>query len=92
MLTNKIEKFICVTEDAYKILVSKETKDKFNGRSFIQIKMTDEEILKKMKNYTMNEEDKNTRIIKPLFDENDRIRDISVLISVSENGVVWNRN
>lgn len=86
------KKFVCVTEDAYKALVSPETKGKFLEKSFTQVFMSDEQIASKLKTYTMNEEDKNFRIIKPLFNESGHsVTGVAVLTSIDNGSVVWNR-
>ena len=87
-----MKKYICVTEDAYKLLVSPETKGKFEENTMIQLNMSDEAIISKLKNYTIDNEEKKIRIIKPIFEENgQKVVNISVLISVKENQIVWNR-
>ncbi len=87
-----MKKYICVTEDAYKLLVSPETKGKFEEKTMIQLNMSDEAIISKLKNYTIDNEEKKIRIIKPIFEENgQKVIDISVLISVKDNQIVWNR-
>ena len=85
-----MKKYICVTEDAYKLLVSPETKGKFEENTMIQLNMSDEAIISK--NYTIDNEEKKIRIIKPIFEENgQKVVDVSVLISVKDNQIVWNR-
>lgn len=87
-----MKKYICVTEDAYKLLVSTETKGKFEEKAMIQLNMSDEAIISKLKNYTIDNEEKKIRIIKPIFEENgQKVVDVSVLISVKDNQIVWNR-
>jgi hypothetical protein len=87
-----MKKYICVTEDAYKLLVSPETKGKFEEKTMIQLNMSDEAIISKLKNYTIDNEEKKIRIIKPIFEENgQKVIDVSVLISVKDNQIVWNR-
>ncbi len=87
-----MKKYICVTEDAYKLLVSPETKGKFEENTMIQLNMSDEAIISKLKNYTIDNEEKKIRIIKPIFEENgQKVIDVSVLISVKDNQIVWNR-
>ena len=87
-----MKKYICVTEDAYKLLVSPETKGKFEEKTMIQLNMSDEAIISKLKNYTINNEEKKIRIIKPIFEENgQKVIDVSVLISVKDNQITWNR-
>ena len=87
-----MKKYICVTEDAYKLLVSPETKGKFEEKTMIQLNMSDEAIISKLKNYTIDNKEKKIRIIKPIFEENgQKVVNISVLISVKENQIVWNR-
>ena len=87
-----MKKYICVTEDAYKLLVSPETKGKFEENTMIQLNMSDEAIISKLKNYTIDNEEKKIRIIKPIFEENgQKVVDVSVLISVKDNQIVWNR-
>ncbi len=87
-----MKKYICVTEDAYKLLVSLETKGKFEEKTMIQLNMSDEAIISKLKNYTIDNEEKKIRIIKPIFEENgQKVIDVSVLISVKDNQIVWNR-
>lgn len=84
--------FISVTEDAYKLLVSTETKDKFANNAMVKVHMKDEDIVKKLKNYQMNDEDKKIRIIKPIFEQDgNKVIDISVLIEVKDNVAIWNR-
>ena len=81
-----MKKYICVTEDAYKLLVSPETKGKFEEKTMIQLNMSDEAIISKLKNYTIDNEEKKIRIIKPIFEENgQKVIDVSVLISVKDN-------
>lgn len=87
-----MKKYICVTEDAYKLLVSPETKGKFEENTMIQLNVSDEAIISKLKNYTIDNEEKKIRIIKPIFEENgQKVIDVSVLISVKDNQIVWNR-
>mgnify|MGYP000090026011 FL=1 len=87
-----MKKYICVTEDAYKLLVSPETKGKFEEKTMIQLNMSDEAIISKLKNYTIDNEEKKIRIIKPIFEENgQKVIDVSVLISVKDNQIIWNR-
>ena len=87
-----MKKYICVTEDAYKLLVSPETKGKFEENTMIQLNMSDEAIISKLKNYTIDNEEKKIRIIKPIFEENgQKVIDVSVLISVKDNQIIWNR-
>ncbi len=87
-----MKKYICVTEDAYKLLVSPETKGKFEEKTMIQLNMSDEAIISKLKNYTIDNEEKKIRIIKPIFEENgQKVIDVSVLISVKDNQITWNR-
>ena len=87
-----MKKYICVTEDAYKLLVSPETKGKFEEKTMIQLNMSDEAIISKLKNYTIDNKEKKIRIIKPIFEENgQKVIDVSVLISVKDNQIVWNR-
>lgn len=87
-----MKKYICVTEDAYKLLVSPETKGKFEENAMIQLNMSDEAIISKLKNYTIDNEEKKIRIIKPIFEENgQKVIDVSVLISVKDNQIIWNR-
>ncbi len=87
-----MKKYICVTEDAYKLLVSPETKGKFEEKAMIQLNMSDEAIISKLKNYTIDNEEKKIRIIKPIFEENgQKVVDISVLISVKDDQIIWNR-
>lgn len=87
-----MKKYICVTEDAYKLLVSPETKGKFEEKTMIQLNMSDEALISKLKNYTIDNEEKKIRIIKPIFEENgQKVIDVSVLISVKDNQIVWNR-
>ncbi len=87
-----MKKYICVTEDAYKLLVSPETKGKFEENTMIQLNMSDEAIISKLKNYTIDNEEKKIRIIKPIFEENgQKVIDVSVLISVKDNQITWNR-
>lgn len=87
-----MKKYICVTEDAYKLLVSPETKGKFEEKTMIQLNMSDEAIISKLKNYTIDNEEKKIRIIKPIFEENgQKVVDISVLISVKDDQIIWNR-
>ena len=87
-----MKKYICVTEDAYKLLVSPETKGKFEENTMIQLNMSDEAIISKLKNYTIDNKEKKIRIIKPIFEENgQKVVDVSVLISVKDNQIVWNR-
>ena len=41
---------------------------------------------------TIDNEEKKIRIIKPIFEENgQKVIDVSVLISVKDNQIVWNR-
>ena len=87
-----MKKYICVTEDAYKLLVSPETKGKFEENTMIQLNISDEAKISKLKNYTIDNEEKKIRIIKPIFEENgQKVIDVSVLISVKDNQIVWNR-
>ena len=87
-----MKKYICVTEDAYKLLVSPETKGKFEENTMIQLNISDEAIISKLKNYTIDNEEKKIRIIKPIFEENgQKVIDVSVLISVKDNQITWNR-
>ncbi len=44
-----MKKYICVTKDAYKLLVSPETKGKFEENAMIQLNMSDEAIISKLK-------------------------------------------
>ena len=54
--------------------------------------MSDEAIISKLKNYTIDNEEKKIRIIKPIFEENgQKVVDVSVLISVKDNQIIWNR-
>ena len=64
-----VEDFISVTEDAYKALVSKDTKGNFEDRNMMQLKLADSEIASKLASYRINLEEKDFRIIKPFFSD-----------------------
>ena len=88
----KMRNYVCVTEDAYKLLVSTESKDKFVDKTMVKVYLTDEDISKKMKSYKMDVEEKKIRIIKPIFEKDgNKIIDISVLTNIENNIVTWNR-
>ena len=82
---------ISVTEDAYKIIVKPDVGDLFKSGGLFQLTINEDELSKKMKNYKINDEDKKIRIIKPLFGENKRVIDISVLIGVVDGKLNWDR-
>ena len=90
-MSTELRKFICVTEDAYKIIVSPETKSLFSEKNMIQIFISDEELAKKVKSYKVNNEDKKIRIIKPILDENNIVRDISMVTKIEKGEVTWDR-
>lgn len=84
--------YVCVTEDAYKLLVSTESKDKFVDKTMVKVYLTDEDISKKIKSYKMDVEEKKIRIIKPIFEKDgNKIIDISVLTNIENNIITWNR-
>lgn len=82
---------ISVTEDAYKIAVKPDVSDLFKEVGYFQIMFDEDTLIKKLKNYKINVEDKTIRIVKPLFDENKRVIDASVLVSVTDGKLNWDR-
>lgn len=82
---------LCVTEDAYKKIVSPATGDFFNNRSFYQVpKLTEEKIVATMAGYKIDREDKKIRVITPILKDN-RVFDIAVMIEVTNEKVIWDR-
>ena len=69
-----------------------DAKKRINIKAGLKVNMSDEAIISKLKNYTIDNEEKKIRIIKPIFEENgQKVVDVSVLISVKDNQIVWNR-
>lgn len=57
-----------LSEDAYKQIISPVIGDMFKNKCLVQCKdLTEEDIIKKMKGYTLNKEDKKIRIAKVKF-------------------------
>lgn len=82
---------ICLSEDAYKQIVSPATGDLFKDKSHRQVPgLTTEDLINKMKGYKINRDDKKVRIIKPILD-NGIVVDISVVLEITNDTVVWDR-
>lgn len=82
---------ICVSEDAYKKIVSPATGDLFSTRGFYQVpKLTEDKIIATMAGYKIDREDKKVRVISPIFDGN-KIVNIAVMIEVTNDKVIWDR-
>ena len=72
---------ICVSEDAYKKIVSPATGDLFSTRGFYQVpKLTEDKIIATMAGYKIDREDKKVRVISPILKDN-RVFDVAVEIS-----------
>ena len=82
---------MCFTEDAYKQAISTHTPLEFKDRGFFQVDIDESVLVKKMAGYKVNADDKKIRIIRPILDENRIVRDISMVTSITKDGVVWDR-
>lgn len=90
-----MQEFISVTEAAYKQLVSTETKDKFVNKSMVQLHLSDEQLVSKLKSYKMNVEDKEFRILKPVFNKDkegyeNQVTGAFVLLEIKDGVAIWN--
>lgn len=86
-----MERIICLTEDAYKKIVSEHTGDFFKERGFYQVpKLTESKIIEKAKGYVIDREDKKFRIISPILTDG-VVTDISVVTSITADSIVWDR-
>lgn len=82
---------ICLSEDAYKQVISPEVGLNFKDKFMCQVPgLTEETLIKKMKGYKINRDDKKVRIIQPILDENRIVRNIAVCTEINDS-VVWNR-
>lgn len=82
---------ICVSEDAYKKIVSPATGDLFSTRGFYQVpKLTEDKIIATMAGYKIDREDKKVRVISPILKDN-RVFDVAVMIEVTNDKVIWDR-
>ena len=82
---------ICLSEDAYKKVVSPATGDLFVSRGFYQVpKLTEEKIIATMAGYKIDREDKKVRAISPILKDN-RVVDVAVMIEVTKDRVIWDR-
>lgn len=94
MYSSDLDSFVCVTELAFKALISPETKDRFVNKSFVQIKLTDEQIVNKLKNYSIDLENKDFRIIKPIFNSKsyefrNQVNGVALLKEIKDNKLIW---
>jgi len=82
---------ICLSEDAYKAVIDSTVGDIFKNKFLCQIpNLTEEVLVKKMKGYKINRDDKKVRIVQSLLDENGIVRDLAVCTEITDT-VVWDR-
>lgn len=82
---------ISMNEEAYKIFnPGRNTKEVFDSYSFTQLTIPEGLFYARFKGYKIDREDKKVRVIKPIL-SNGIVTDISVLISVEDNRIVWDR-